>query len=106
MKKGGVLRIAVPDFEAVIEEYLKNRNLEKVLGSLYGGQNYSYNFHYVVFDFNKLKGHLEKNGFKDIKKYEWRDFLPKNFDDYSRSYLPHMDENGRLMSLNVVAVKE
>lgn len=106
MKKGGFLRIAVPNFEAVVEEYLKNKDLEKLLGFLYGGQNYSYNFHNITFDFNKLKKHLEKNGFKDIKRYDWRDFLPANFDDYSRSYLPHMDEKGKLMSLNVVAVKE
>lgn len=105
LKKEGILRIAVPNFEAVVEEYLENKNLEKVLGLLYGGQNYSYNFHYVTFDLKKLQNHLEKNGFKNIKKYEWKEFLPENFDDYSRAYLPHLDENGRLMSLNVIAIK-
>ena len=45
-------------------------------------------------------------GFSNVERYDWRDFLPPGYDDYSRSYLPHMDfDHGRLMSLNVVAVK-
>lgn len=76
------------------------------MGLLYGGQNYEFNFHYQVFDFLLLKNLLEKNGFRDVERYDWRDFLPDNFDDFSRAYLPHMDfEHGRLMSLNVVTVK-
>lgn len=106
LKKGGVLRIAVPNFEAIVEEYKENRDLEKILGLLYGGQNYEYNFHYITFDFKKLKSHLEKNGFGEVQKYNWQDFLPKDFDDFSRAYLPHMDLNGRLMSLNIIAKKE
>ena len=49
--EGGQLRIAVPNFEAVVEEYMQNRDLSKVYGLLYGGQNYEYNFHYGTFDF-------------------------------------------------------
>ena len=104
---GGVLRIAVPDFEAVVQEYTENHNLEKLMGLLYGGQNYDYNYHYGIFDFAYLKEKLQKSGFGKIERYDWKDFLPEGYDDCSRAYLPHMDiEHGRLMSLNVVAVKE
>ena len=103
---GGVLRIAVPDFEAIVEEYLSSRNLELVMGLLYGGQNYKYNFYYQTYDFKRLSELLKAAGFSRVERYDWREFLPAGYDDYSRSYLPHMDfEHGRLMSLNVVATK-
>jgi predicted SAM-dependent methyltransferase len=103
---GGILRCAVPDFEAIAAEYQENKNLNAVLGLLYGRQNYEYNFHNQAYDMTQLKRLLEKAGFSGIERYNWRDFLPEGYDDYSRAYLPHMDfENGRLMSLNVVAVK-
>ena len=106
LQLGGILRIAVPDFEAVVAEYLSSQNLELVMGLLYGGQNYEYNFHYQTYDFKRLSNLLTQAGFSDIKRYDWREFLPQGYDDYSRSYLPHMDfEHGRLMSLNVVATK-
>lgn len=106
LKSGGVLRIAVPNFEAIVEEYLSSGNLELVMGLLYGGQNYEYNFHYQTYDFKRLSDLLTRAGFSQVKRYDWRDFLPPNYDDYSRSYLPHMDfEHGRLMSLNVIAIK-
>jgi len=106
LKVGGVLRIAVPNFEAIVEEYLSSKNLELVMGLLYGGQNYKYNFHYQAYDFKRLSALLKGVGFREVERYDWREFLPPNYDDYSRSYLPHMDfEYGRLMSLNVVAKK-
>lgn len=72
-----------------------------------GGQKNEYDYHYTVFDFDSLKEALEDVGFTDVKRYDWREFLPEGFDDYSRSYLPHMDfDNGKLMSLNVTAVKK
>jgi len=105
--KTGILRIAVPSFEAIAAEYMQSKNLISVLGLLYGGQNYEYNFHYQTFDFARLEQILASVGFTDICKYDWQDFLPNDYDDFSRAYLPHMDfSNGRLMSLNVIATKE
>jgi len=107
LEPGGVIRIAVPDFESIVDEYLENKDLTRFQGLLYGGQTYDYNFHHVVFDYTQMKYLLENAGFHDVRKYDWRKFLPEDYDDYSRSYLPHMDfENGRLMSLNVIAIKK
>lgn len=106
LKQGGVIRIAVPDFEAIVREYVAGEALSRFQGLLYGGQTYDYNFHHVTFDFPLLKQLLEEAGFLDIERYDWRTFLPDNYDDYSRAYIPHMDfENGRLMSLNLMARK-
>lgn len=106
LKHNGILRIAVPNFESIVKVYSQGMDIEKIMGLLYGGQNYKYNFHYQTFDFNRLKKLLHASNFKNIQLYNWEEFLPENFDDFSRAYLPHMDfENGTLMSLNVKANK-
>ena len=103
----GTIRIAVPDFEAVVSEYSINKNLKSFLGLLYGGQTYDYNYHHMCFDFDLLNSLLTEVGFTNIKRYDWQRFLPDNYDDYSRAYLPHLDfENGRAMSLNIIAEKK
>ena len=97
----------MPSFQAIIDEYQQNNKLDLVLGLLYGGQDHKYNFHYQVFDFKRLENLLTLAGFTGIKEYDWQDFLPHGYDDFSRAYLPHMDiKNGRLMSLNIYAKKE
>lgn len=107
LNNDGIIRIAVPDFEAVVNEYIINKDLNLYQGLIYGGQTYEYNFHYVAFDFAMLKKILEDSGFRNVTRYDWQDFLPADYDDYSRAYIPHMDfENGRLMSLNVMAYKK
>ena len=107
LKSGGILRLSVPNFEACIERYLVNKNIDELHGLLYGGQKNDYDFHYTTFTFKKLQYILEKNGFINIKEYDWRKTDHCFVDDYSQSYLPHMDkENGKLMSLNIEAQKK
>ena len=106
LKPGGILRIAVSDFEMVSKMYTEGLDLERLWGHIVGGHKSKYDKHGCVFDFALLKKHLEKHNFTDIKRYRWQDFLPEGFDDLSRCYIPHMDfENGILMSLNVKCKK-
>ena len=106
LKVGGMLRIAVPDFEKIVEVYQKYHDIDLIMGLLYGRQDYKYNFHYRAFDFNSLERLFKDSGFKAVKKYDWRKTVHKDYDDFSQAYIPHMDkENGVLVSLNVEAVK-
>jgi SAM-dependent methyltransferase len=106
LKPGGTLRISVPDIEGVFLRYKEGVPLKNLMGFLYGGQNYKENYHYVGFDFQTLKDDLVSIGFKDIRRWEWREVEHGNIDDYSQCYIPHMDkENGELMSLNIEADK-
>jgi hypothetical protein len=53
-----------------------------------------------------LEHDLKTIGFDKIYKYDWRNTEHSDIDDFSQCYLPHMDkENGKLMSLNVEAIK-
>ena len=111
LKPGGKLRISVTDFKKIIEVYntsgmdIETRGL---LGPLFGRWLIKNDILYqkTVFDFDSLKAFLKKCGFNNISKYDWRDILPPDYDDYSKAYIPHMDmENGILISLNVEAYK-
>lgn len=106
LKPGGKLRLSIPNFEEIVNHYNDTKNLKELIGLLYGGQTHKYNYHYYTWDFNSIKQDLEKIGFKIVYKYDWKTTEHKNIDDFSQAYLPHMDkENGRLMSLNIEAIK-
>lgn len=106
LKKDGILRLAVPDFETIVNVYIKNKNLEELLGLLIGGQKNEYDFHKMIFDEVFLTRSLLKAGFSKVYRYDWRKTEHCNIDDFSQAYLPHMDkEQGILMSLNLEAVK-
>ena len=102
LSTNGLLRIAVPNFEAVCHHYVKNNNLKSLMGFLYGGQDYDENFHYVAFDFKTLETDLKSIGYREVGYWNSEEMT---LDDYSKSYLPHMDKTGMLMSLNIYAKK-
>ena|SRR3990167_9688126 len=107
LKPGGVIRIAVPDFDAIVEVYLKEmRDLTRIIGGLYGRQDYPENTHYTVFNYKKLMKELYDVGFRGTERYDHRQTSHAQIDDYSASYIPHKDfENGICISLNVQARK-
>lgn len=109
LRPGGVLRLAVPDFAAVVKVYAKGglvRGIEDVRGLVIGGQRDQYDFHGIIFDEISLSSALKEVGFAQTRLWDWRTTEHSHMDDYSQSYLPHMDkENGTLMSLNLEAVK-
>lgn len=109
LKKGGILRIAVPDFNEMCKLYINNKvKLGQILGPLYGKMTMNNNniYHKTTYDFYSLKELLTKCGFSQIMHYNWRDTDHCFHDDHSQAYLPHMDkENGVLISLNVEGVK-
>lgn len=106
---GGVLRIAVPDFAAVVALYEQEGlgdGLSGLVGLVCGGQRNQYDFHKIIFDETFLGFLLRKAGFTEIRHWDWRSTEHAHIDDFSQAHIPHMDKlNGRLMSLNLEAVK-
>ena len=105
LKPGGILRLAVPNFEAICQYYIKTSDLKDLMGLLYGGQDYEENYHYVTFDKNYLSKDLISIGFKDIAPYDSTAAPFSTIDDFSKAFLPHKDAKGILMSLNIIASK-
>lgn len=106
LHKGGVLRVAVPDFAAVALRYQETGQINELTGLVVGGQRNQYDFHKMIFDESSLRARLQATGFVSIRRYDWRVTDHAWLDDYSQAYLPHMDkEAGQLMSLNLEAVK-
>lgn len=109
LKHGGILRLAVPDFEEMAKLYInKKYKLESFLGPLYGKIKFKngYAYHKTVYDFDSLYDLLKKIGFNYIRRWDWRTVEHGHIDDQSQAYLPKMDKNnGTLISLNIEAIK-
>ena len=114
LKKGGILRIAVPDFEKLIEIYKITGDLNKIIGPLYGKMKINTSgkdklnilYHKMVYDQKLITELLNLCGYSNIKKYDWKKTIHKDYDDHSQAYFPHLDKkNGILISLNLEAQK-
>ena len=97
LKKEGIIRLAVPDYEKLWLVYQKTGDISKILGPLFGRWEVPGTdeiiYHKTVYDYNSLKTILEENGFEKIKRWDWKEvFTGENegFDDYSQAYFPHM----------------
>ena len=110
LKPGGQLYVSVPDFKAVCEEYLSSGDISKIIGITIGGQKNNEDLHGMLYDYKLLTSELSNIGFTNIGRYNWMDFdafKQEGYDDFSAAYIPHMDfNNGRLMMLNVKAIKK
>lgn len=108
LKSEGIIRLAVPDFLKLMWVYQDSKNLNKILGPLFGKMKMgdSVIYHKTVYDFDSIRNLLEEIGFRNVKPYDWKKIEHSQFDDHSQAYYPHMDkENGLLISLNIEATK-
>jgi predicted SAM-dependent methyltransferase len=112
LRLGATLRIAVPNFEAMVQVYQKYGDLSLIIGPLFGrwqirsGPQAQFIYHRTVYDFKSLRAVLESCGFTNVHRYEWRETIHRDHDDYSQAYIPHMDkDHGILISLNIEATK-
>ena len=110
LKRGAVLRLAVPDFPALVEVYRQSGSLAAILGPLYGrmkveGEDEQLIYHRTAYDFSALEALLHEHGFDDVRRWDWRQTF-QDHDDFSQAYFPHMDrDHGLLISLNVEATR-
>jgi|TARA_R110002020_G_scaffold427067_5_gene636415 predicted SAM-dependent methyltransferase len=109
LKPGGVLRLAVPNFENIAKLYHSGGySLDYFVGLLYGKMPMGNEtiYHKTVYDFESLSKVVESAGFKHPCEWDWRQTEHGHYDDHSQAYLPHMDKDkGTLMSLNLECIK-
>ena len=109
LRKGGVLRLSVPDFAACAALYYEQGlrdGLSGLVGLVSGGQRDEFDFHKMIFDRDLLTRELLANGFSSVRPWDWRMTEHAHIDDFSQAYIPHLDKcNGRQMSLNLEGLK-
>jgi predicted SAM-dependent methyltransferase len=117
LKPGGILRIAVPDFEAMVKLYISGEYpLNKFLGPIFGKMSMDEQtiYHKTTYDFNSLSDMILKAGFSSVKTYNWKNTEHAQFDDHSKAYVPHdpeaiktgnFTEKHTLISLNLETTK-
>lgn len=105
LKSGGKLRISVPDFDLLLKIYEDNNNdMNLILQPLMGGQNYKYNFHYNVFNFESLKSLLLEAGFAQVNRWEYGKDEFSSLPDFSGLSI-YLNDKSYKVSLNVEAIK-
>ena len=102
LKPGGCLRLALPDFEALSRLYVAGfARMEEIRPAIHGGQDYVHNTHYASWDIKSLATLLQRCGFSNTTRYKAKDFLPRDYFDWSLHSL-----SGIETSLNVICFKQ
>jgi predicted SAM-dependent methyltransferase len=105
LKKGGILRLSVPNFDLLLEIYYDNgKDISTIVPVLMGNQDYKYNFHMTAFNKANLTSLLEKAGFECVEEWQPGSCELTTFDDHSNS---KHEVNGKQypVSLNLQAIK-
>lgn len=101
---GGLLRISVPSFEALVQAYHLTNDLESMQTALMGGQDYAYNFHKIVFDRLYMTNLLLGSGFLDVRNWSPTDVFGPELKDWSVPLINGKD-GAVPLSLNLQATR-
>lgn len=105
LKKGGVLRIGVPNFDTILNIYKDSQNsIGHIWQSLMGGQDYPENFHYSIFNKNYMVELFNKVGFVQVKEWDPNKVENHNFSDWT-SVKFIINDKEYPISLNLEAIK-
>ena len=109
LKRDGVLRLSVPDFDLLLEMYARTgkevgKNMEVMNMALMGGQDSPLNFHRSVFNMESLARLLTQVGFRVTRRWTPEALGSDSFDDWSQKALS-VEGMKYPFSLNVEAIK-
>jgi len=105
LKTGGILRLSVPDFDALLDIYKGcDNDIDSVLASLMGGQDYAENTHYSVFNLKYLSNLLSEVGFRSVQEWNPQQVDYHNFEDWASKTFEREGRKYRV-SLNAEAIK-
>jgi predicted SAM-dependent methyltransferase len=106
LKCGGVIRVSVPDFELIINGYqLCKKNLFPFRKALMGGQDYPFNFHKSIYDFELLSKIFRSAGFKHVTVWDPALVFSDKHNDWSSKKI-RVGFKHYPVSLNLCAVKK
>jgi SAM-dependent methyltransferase len=84
LRPGGILRISVPSFDSIVKIYENNNNnLDIVKYALMGGQDYEYNFHKSIYNYETLKNIFSNKNFVNINTWNTEIDFGQSIGDWS-----------------------
>jgi len=105
LKKNGIFRISVPDFDTIVKIYQEtDGNIERILAPLFGGQDYAFNYHYNAFNKNSLSKLFLENGFSEVRSWSPNKINEHTFDDWADKKI-EINQTKYGISLNLEAIK-
>ncbi|MEW5856157.1 MAG: methyltransferase domain-containing protein [Cyanobacteriota bacterium] len=105
LKTDGILRLSVPNFDALCEIYKESGNdLDSILEVLMGRQDYKYNFHMTAFTQSSLTRLFKNVGFREVREWQPGSCELTTFRDFSNHKIP-ANQKYYPISLNLEAIK-
>ncbi|MEA1929450.1 MAG: methyltransferase domain-containing protein [Patescibacteria group bacterium] len=104
LKKGGKLRISVPDFDNLVMAYQESGRDISVIRDQVLGQEPPYDNHYTLWNYRRLQEMLTELSFVNIRRWDPSTVSHHDFTDRS-SRLLMVGDKQILLSLNVEADK-
>lgn len=101
----GILRLSVVDFGVIVSLYQSGTPVSELVGLLHARQDYESNVRKVSWDYASLETDLFNAGFGVVRRWEPTETGHGTIQDCSQARWPRGDSTGRLVSLNVEAVK-
>ena len=101
LRPGGRLRLAVPDFERIVQFWNESRAEEAVMFHLFGRQENEGQIHFMCYTSAGLSTLMRKTGFKRVGRWEplKESFQPR---DNALHWVPSRNGSGKIFtSLNI-----
>lgn len=106
LRPGGILRLSVPDFDALIDIYRAcDNDIDGIAAPLMGGQDFAENIHYSVFNSKYLSSLLTELGFRSVREWDPNQVDYHDFEDWASKPIERNGKKYRV-SLNVEAIKQ
>jgi len=70
LKPGGRIRIAVPDFDWVVKQYISQSDKFNIEGILMGGHSHEHDVHLAIYNEPKLRAVMERAGLERIERWQ------------------------------------
>ena len=105
LKRGGVLRLSVPDFDALLYIYERcGRNVSEIAPPLMGGQINRLDFHRSVYNRAFLRNLLVDVGFREVREWDPLNCVHHDFNDWA-NFCWSVDGEKIPISINFEAFK-
>jgi len=104
LKKGGVLRFGVPDFDGLIEVYTLSGKDVKIIVNQLMGTDGEYDDHHTIWNEKYAREVLQEAGYKEVRRWDPKEVSHHDFTDKTMRTVC-VEDKEVVISLNIETVK-